>query len=57
MVVEREGGGGDMGKGISNLWHVGVQEMWLSGANVRHGANQSLPETQQVVDAIGRELP
>ena len=52
-----EGEGGSESEGVSvaslHLRHVGVQEVGLSGADVRHGADQSLPEAQQVVDTVG----
>jgi hypothetical protein len=39
------------------LRHVCVEQVRVAGPYVGHRADQSLPETKQVVDTVGRELP
>lgn len=42
---------------IPYLWYVLVQQVRLAALDVRYRAHQSLPESQQVVDTVGRKLP
>lgn len=43
--------------GFCDFRSVGLQQMRLGGFDVRDRRRQALPQTQQVVNAVGGELP